>query len=348
MKRKRTLALSVFLLVCVSVFVFSSGGKEQSSAATGERHEWTTEKGTFVLSQRIADKVANGETLVFRNSTYNAGTPFFADVNLGIKQSVKEFNIDNKLIGPIDVTVEGQVAQLETLFMAEAIDGLAVSCNDADIMMPLFDLAWGKGIPVITYDGDSPESKRLAYVGSSHYKIGRMGGEELMRLHPTKTGKLVTFPAFPEGLYARGRMQGFFDILKENNYKLDVIGPFGVGLDTSEGYGVVESAFAANPDIEIVYNPEEFVVVPAAYVKRNNLKDNVIVIGVNALPEILQLVQEGYIDQTTDIDPMGQGYTAAKILFEFITTGKTTEEIILLDPISITKKNVDEIIKSKQ
>jgi ABC-type sugar transport system substrate-binding protein len=175
-----------------------------------------------------------------------------------------------------------------------------------------------------------------------------MSAEALLKLHRSKTGKLALFAAFPEGLYARGRLKGFSDVLKENNCNFTVIGPFGLGLDTSQGYGVVENTFLANPDIEITYNPEEFVTVPADYVKRNNLKSKVTVIGVNALPEILQLVKDGYIDQTTDINPLGQGYTAGKILYDFITKGKTSEEIVILDPISVTKENVDQVINSKK
>jgi ABC-type sugar transport system substrate-binding protein len=208
-------------------------------------------------------------------------------------------------------------------------------------------MAWERGIPVVTYDCDSPESKRLAYVGWEHPMIGAIGAKYLTQLHPEKTGKLATFAAFPEGVYARGRFEGFFNVLDENGYNLDVVGPFKLGLDMAEGYGVVENTFLANPDIEIIYTVDEFVQVPAEYVKRNNLKGKVIVIGVNDLPGVLTYVREGIIHQTTGINPAGQGYITGKMLYEFITTGKKAPDVTYVQLDEVTPENVEEHMKAK-
>lgn len=348
MKRKVLFLIVPFLVF--SLFLLFNGGEEEAveEEVTGfNQYTWKTEQGTFVLSERIAKKVAAGEKLVIRNSTWDPSAPFFKDVRVGIDKAIKEFGFDYKMVGPADGIVEKQISELETLIKAEQIDGLSITCGEADTMIPLFDMAWERGIPVITYDCDSPESKRLAYVGWEHPMIGQIGAKYLMKFHPEKTGKLALFAAFPEGVYARGRFEGFFSVLDENGYQLDVVGPFKLGLDMAEGYGVVENTFLANPDIEIIYTVDEFVEVPAQYVKRNNLKGKVIVIGVNDLPGVLIYVREGVINQTTGINPAGQGYLTGKMLYEFITTGKVTPEKTWVQLDEVTPENVEEHMKAK-
>jgi ABC-type sugar transport system substrate-binding protein len=329
-------------------FLFAGGGKE-GAKATGklQQYKWVTNKGTFVLSERIARKVAAGEKLVFKCSTWDPSAPFFKDVRDGMAQAESEFPIDYKMVGPADGVVEKQIAELETLIQAEQVDGLAVSCGDADILSPLIDKAWAKGIPILTYDNDSPNSKRLAYVGFIHPDIGKLGGEAMVKLHPKKTGKLAFFAAFPEGVYARGRIEGFRSVMDKHGMQWKTVGPFKLGLDMAEGYGVVENTFLANPDIEMVYTTDEFVQVPAEYVKRNNLADKVLVVGVNDLPGVIKYVKENVVKQTTGINPYGQGYLTGKIIYEFVTTGKTAQSETYVKLDEITPATVDEFLKKK-
>src|SRR5260370_14532558 len=43
-------------------------------------------------------------------------------------------------------------------------------------MAPEIDAAIAAGIPVITMDSDSPESKRLYFIGTNNIEAGRLGG----------------------------------------------------------------------------------------------------------------------------------------------------------------------------
>ena len=39
---------------------------------------------------------------------------------------------------------------------------MGISCNDATVLLPIINQAIDAGIPVITWDSDSDESKRLS------------------------------------------------------------------------------------------------------------------------------------------------------------------------------------------
>jgi ABC-type sugar transport system substrate-binding protein len=342
-----SLILVLFLAVAFSVYAGGTGEKQKTGTqAVGKQYTWSTGAGTFTLSERIAKKVAAGEQLVFVASTIDAASPYAKDVRRGIDQAVKDFPIKYRMIGPTDSVPEKQIAELETLIKAEQVDGIAIAVWDANTITPIFKLAWDKGIPATCFAVDSPQSPRLAYIGPSHVAIGKLGAEALMKAHPAKTGKLAIFAANPEGVYARGRTKGVLETLKANGYNMTVIGPVAMTLDTSKAYAVVENTFLANPDIEAVYSCDEYVQYAGEYVKRNNLQDKVVVIGVNDFPAILDLIKEKVIRHTTGQNAPAHGYMPAKIMYDFITTGKTVPEIPDFPLDEITSENVDAFIAS--
>jgi len=343
------LALSVFLSVVTAIAVFAGGASEAAKEGKGQvgtRYEWTNRHGTFKLSERIANKVAAGEQLVFVSSTIDPASPFANFVRVGVDRAAKEFGVSYRMVGPVDSVSEKQLAELESLIKAGQVDGLAIATWDPNTIIPIFKLAWENGIPAVNYTGDSPNSPRLAFVGPSHKDIGARGANAFIKLHPSKRGKLAIFAAFPTGVYAVERFGGFFDTLKAAGYNLTVVGPFELTLDESKGYGVVENTFLANPDVEAVYMPDEYIIVPAEYAKRNNLKGKVTLIGVNEFPSVCNYVKERIIQHTTGNNVVMCGYLPGKILFEFITTGKTTEEYPPLELLDITPENVEEFLAS--
>ena len=306
---------------------------------------WTTSKGTFVLSERIANKVAKGEKLIFKTSTFSSGAPLFVPVKQGFKDASEKLGVDMEMIGPTDGVVEKQVSELETLISVGMIDGLAIGTKEIGSTMPMFEKAWKAGIPVIAWDQDSPDAMRLTFVGPPDYKkVGVLGGEGFTEFHPEKTGKLALFAAFPELPYARGNIQGFLDVLWAKEYKMTTIGPFKLTIDKAVGYGVVENAFLANPDITGAYVADEYCIVAAQYLERNNLQDKVVLIGKNDMQDILQYIKKGIIKQTVGTEPYKQGLLITQVLFDFVTTGKTVPNRYDTELGSITIKNVDEYL----
>jgi ribose transport system substrate-binding protein len=50
-----------------------------------------------------------------------------------------------------------------------------------DTLGPIIDKAIDAGIPVVTVDGDVPNSKRIAFVGTGNYNAGYQGGQYLAK-----------------------------------------------------------------------------------------------------------------------------------------------------------------------
>ena len=108
--------------------------------------------------------------------------PVFGYANVGAQRKAKE-------IGGVEVIYHGperadELKQKEILesFIAQKVDGIAISVLNADFLTSTIDRAIDAGIPVVTWDSDAPKSKRIAFYGVDDYKSGQIMGEEAARL----------------------------------------------------------------------------------------------------------------------------------------------------------------------
>lgn len=92
-------------------------------------------------------------------------------------------------IGGIEVLWRGpestdEIRQKEILesFIAQSVDGIAISCLNGDLLTDAIDRAVEAGIPVVTFDSDAPKSKRLAFYGVNDIEAGRALGDGLAKL----------------------------------------------------------------------------------------------------------------------------------------------------------------------
>ncbi len=106
-----------------------------------------------------------------------------------------------KRIGGIEILWRGpettdELRQKEILeaFIAQRVDGIAISCLNGDLLTDAIDRAVDAGIPVVTWDSDAPKSRRLAFYGVNDFEAGKALGEGLARLLGGK-GKVALITA---------------------------------------------------------------------------------------------------------------------------------------------------------
>ena len=94
-----------------------------------------------------------------------------------------------KRAGGIEIIWRGpestdEIRQKELLesFIAQRVDGIAISCLNGDLLTDAIDRAVDAGIPVVTWDSDAPRSKRQAFYGVNDVEAGRALGTGLAKL----------------------------------------------------------------------------------------------------------------------------------------------------------------------
>lgn len=108
--------------------------------------------------------------------------PVFEYARIGAERAAKQ-------IGGIEIIWRGpentdEIRQKEILesFIAQRVDGIAISCLNGDLLTDAIDRAVDSGIPVVTWDSDAPRSKRQVFYGVNDVEAGAALGEGLARM----------------------------------------------------------------------------------------------------------------------------------------------------------------------
>ncbi len=245
------------------------------------------------------------------------------------------------MVGPVGAKAEDQIAELESL-MEKGVDGLAISSVSTDALAPIIDKALGQGIPVVTFNTDNPSSKRLAFVGQDLVNSGRIAGDLMAKALDGK-GKVIITTLDAAAQWSLDREKGAREALGKYP-DIQVVQTVNTGTEPQGIYSNIENAMLANPDVNGILSLECCSVSPAGeYVKRNNLKDQVKVVGFDLLPSTLQLIKDGYVDSTIDQDPFTQGYKAVELLVN-ILKGQTIQDVDTGARV-VDASNVDQFLK---
>ena len=95
---------------------------------------------------------------------------FFNAHKYGWKWGGEALGVKTTYVGPTDYDINAMVAAFDQA-IAKKPKGIVVFAVDPGLT-PSINKASEAGIPVVTILGDLPESKRIAYVGSSQHDLG--------------------------------------------------------------------------------------------------------------------------------------------------------------------------------
>jgi len=108
--------------------------------------------------------------------------PVFNYANKGAQRKAAELgNVEVVYSGP-DKADELKQKEILESFIAQKVDGIAISVQNGDFLTSTIDKAIDAGIPVVTWDSDAPKSKRIAFFGVDDFKSGQIMGEEAAKL----------------------------------------------------------------------------------------------------------------------------------------------------------------------
>ncbi len=94
----------------------------------------------------------------------NLGNPYFDTANLGAQEAAGELGVEVTYQGSAVADATEQIQLLNSL-IAQDVDGLAISANDADALVPTGQEAMDAGIPVVTWDSAiAPEGRNVHVV----------------------------------------------------------------------------------------------------------------------------------------------------------------------------------------
>ena len=243
---------------------------------------------------------------------------------------------------PTDEDAQKQAEAIDALARGGA-QGIAVSCSEANTVRPAIDRAIAAGAVVVTFDSDSPRSKRMAYYGTDDATCGKLVMQELGKVMKDQ-GTIAILAGNQSAPNLQARVKAVREELKNHpNMKElnDGNGVFYHPETPEDAARAVQSAQTTNPGIQ-----GWAMVGGWPLFTKNALKwppGSVKVVSVDALPAQIPYVQQGYVEALYAQDCYGWGHKSVEILLEKIINKKDPSDPRVIDPLTrVTKENVDE------
>jgi ribose transport system substrate-binding protein len=242
----------------------------------------------------------------------NTAVPYWKTAAAGFEAAGAEYGVSVDTRGPAGLNAQAEVDEFNAM-VARKPAGILVSVANSTLMQPAIDAAIAAGIPVITIDSDSPESKRAYFIGTNNREAGRLGGAHVAAQLNGK-GNVVFFtnPGQPN---LDERLKGYNDIFA--GYPgikvvevFDIKADAGTALDQAGVY--LARTGAAKVNGFICLDSRSGVNVAEAF-KRRNATDRTLV-AMDVDPDTLALVGDGTIDSTISQKPYTMAFLGLKAL----------------------------------
>lgn len=237
---------------------------------------------------------------------------------------------------PVNEDAQQQAQYLEQL-VSTGVSGISLSCTDAKVLTAAINSAADKGVPVITFDSDAPDSKRIAYYGMDDYDCGKQLMKEMSTLLNGK-GTIAILGGNQNAPNLQKRINGVKDELK-NHAGIKLKDTYYHGETAPEAVAKIEQVQGANPDIS------GWVMVGGWPLFTENALDKIApakVVSVDTLPQELNYVKKGQVQVLLGQKCYGWGYETVTMLVEKLHNNKTPKVINSFVPDRVTKDNVAE------
>lgn len=221
-----------------------------------------------------------------------------------------------------------QIKDIEE-FISDGVDLLIVSPNEAEIITPVVEKAYGNGIPVVLVDRKISSDRYTAFVGGDNYLMGRQIGTYIANRLNGK-GRIVELTGLKSSTPALERQKGMNDILKDFP-DIETIATADAAWLKADAEIKFDSILSVYKDIDLVIAQNDPMAAGAYEAARKKGREKeMLFVGVDALAGEklgVELVTDSILDATF-IYPTG-GDKAIQVAMDILENRKFDRENLL-------------------
>jgi simple sugar transport system substrate-binding protein len=248
--------------------------------------------------------------------------PFFVPTQYGAADACKLLGCSYQWTGSESSNVSQMVNAVNTAVTSGA-NGIAVALIDLHAFNAPVEAALKAGIPVVAYNADAPNNKRLSYIGQDLKKAGEEMGERIVAA--VGSGDVALFIATPGSANLQPRIEGAEKAIKDSGKpitahtvatgaavpgELSTIDAYWVGHQSTKGMYAVDGG-----------STESLAKVMQKYgLAGKGIKAG----GFDLTEQTQKLLKEGNIEFTIDQQPYLQGFLPVLQLFMWQVSGTLT------------------------
>ena len=269
--------------------------------------------------------------------------PYFDLARNGCMAEAKKLSVTCTYTGPVEHEPATQVQIIQDL-ISQHIDGLAISVADAASVKRVIEQARQAGIPVVTFDADSPDSQRQAYIGTDNKALGQALGQMLIKQHPAP-GQYALVSGGPAAQNLNDRVQGVRDALKAAGWTEVGGSPTFCNDDSALAVQQMTDLMTANPNLAAIVPVGGWPLFSqgayAAFARQHHAAmaaGKFTVVSADTLPAELHEVENGTVAGLVGQRPAEMGEKAMDILLA-LKKGQTVQTITYVGLDQVTKAN---------
>jgi ABC-type sugar transport system, periplasmic component len=303
---------------------------------------WLTGCGGEQKAPATSTPAASGTALKIAMIAKSSTNPVFLSARTGAEAAARELSDKNKV--PIEIvwmTPPAEDGQVQAQRIAQAVNegasAILISCSDAGKVTGAINDAVGRGVPVMTFDSDAPESKRFAFYGVDDVKTGEAVMHELAPLMKEK-GSVAILAGNQNAPNLRKRVEG----VKQEAAKypgIKIVDTFYHTETPQDAAAEVIRVQNAYPQIQgwaMIGGWPLFTPTLLTDLDANKVK----IVAVDALPAELAYVEKGLAPVLLAQPTYLWGYVSVQRIFDKVHLKKDVPQIIPMELVRVTKDNL--------
>lgn len=229
-----------------------------------------------------------------------------------------------------------QQAQRIDQAATQGVGAILISCSDASKVTSSINSAVDKGVPVMTFDSDAPDSKRFAFYGADDLSVGSQLSDEAGAVMKGK-GNYAILAGNQNAPNLQKRVEGVKkEMVKFPDMKL--VGVYYHPENAQDASAEVTREMNANPQINCWLMVGGWPLFNEALL---NLDPNKVkIIAVDALPEELPYIQKGIAPVLLAQPTYDWGYKSVGIIVDKILLKKDVPAINKMELVRVDKDSL--------
>ncbi len=256
----------------------------------------------------------------------NLGNPYFDTANNGAQEAADELGIEVMYQGSSTPDATEQIQLLNSL-IAQGVDGLAISANDADALVPTGQDAMTQGIPVVTWDSAiAPEGRNVHINQATAEGIARVQIEMANRLAGGE-GQIAILSATSTAPNQNEWIGFMEEILQEPDYQgLELVDTVYGDDEDEKSYNEALGLMTTYPDLKVIIAPTTVGIAASARAVQDQDKvGQVMVTGLGTPNQMREYVKSGASPEFALWNPGDLGYLAVYTIFHMVRGDITGE-----------------------
>jgi rhamnose transport system substrate-binding protein len=314
--------ISLVLLLSLMLTLLAACGSAQPAAAPAAPTAAPAAAAPTAAPEATAAPAAaaGGKTYVLVPK--NLGNPYFDTANNGAQEAAKELGVTVTYQGPAQADATQQIQLINSL-LAQNVNGLAISANDSDALVPVGKQAIDSNIPVVTWDSAIAPGGRTVHVNQAVSADIAAVQIKMASDLAKGEGEIAILSATSTAPNQNEWIALMKEELKKPEYaKLTLVDTVYGDDQDEKSYTEAQGLFKKYPNLKVIIAPTTVgIAASARAVQDGSLVGKVFVTGLGTPNQMRDYVKSGAAPQFALWNPSDLGYLAIQTL-NAISTGQ--------------------------